>query len=83
MLDLRLKAWLEEYNVKGVYGYLIEHLIVHHNLGFAYELAGLNKLCTLLVEDDKVAAQVVEINRKIKGKNVNILPLSFLRTQIN
>jgi hypothetical protein len=62
---------------------MIEHLKIDHNVSFAYELVGLNKLCTLLVENDNVAAQVVEINKKIKGKNVNILPLSYVKAQIN
>ena len=62
---------------------MIEHLKIDHNVSFAYELVGLNKLCTLLVENDNVAAQVVEINKKIKGKNVNILPLSYIKAQIN
>ena len=44
-------------------------------------MAGINKLCTLLVEDELVVEKVIEINRKIKGKNVNILPLSYIRNQ--
>jgi len=35
-----------------------------------------------LVEDDKVAAKVVEANKKIHGKNINILPLSFVKSQV-
>ena len=34
-------------------------LKIDSNVAFAYELAGLSKLCTLLVEDDKIAAKVV------------------------
>ncbi len=81
MVDFRLLKWLEESKVEGVYGYLIEHLKVDPNVAFAYELTGLSKLCTLLVQDDKVAAKVVEINKKIHGKNINILPLSFVKLQ--
>ena len=49
MMDFRLLKWLEENKVEGVYGYLIEHLKIDSNVAFAYELAGLSKLCTLLV----------------------------------
>jgi len=82
MMDFRLLRWLEENKVEGVYGYLIEHLQIVSSVAFAYEMAGLGKLCTLLVEDDKVAAKVVEINKKIHGKNINILPLSYVKSQV-
>jgi hypothetical protein len=59
----------------------MDHLKIDSNVAFAYELSGLSKLCTLLVEDDNVAAKVVEINKKIHGKNINILPLSFVKSQ--
>lgn len=36
----------------------------------------------LLVEDDQVAAKVIEINKKIQGKNVSIMPLNFVKTQV-
>ena len=49
MIDLRLKHWLRENKVQGVHGYLIEHLKIDKDVAFAYELAGLSKLCTLLV----------------------------------
>lgn len=62
---------------------MIEHLQIDASVAFAYEIAGLSKLCTLLVEDDKVASTVVEINKKLHGKNVNILPLSYTKTQLN
>jgi chromosome segregation ATPase len=69
--------------VKGVYGYLIDYLKIDKNISFAYEIAGISKLCTLLVEDDKVASQVIDINRKMKGKNISIMPLSFVKSQIS
>ena len=81
MVDLRLRQWLEDNKVEGVYGYLIEHLRIDKEVAFAYELAGLSKLCTLLVENDQVAAKVIEMNKKIRGKNINILPLSYIKTQ--
>lgn len=37
------------------------------------------KLCSLLVEDEEVAAKLIELNRRKKGRNVNILPLSFVK----
>lgn len=42
----------------------------------------MQKLGMLLVEDDQVAAKVIEINKKIQGKNVSIMPLNFVRTQV-
>ena len=48
---------------------------------FAYELSGLNKLCTLLVENERVVEAVVNVNRKIKGRKINVLPMSFIERQ--
>ena len=48
---------------------------------FAYEMSGLSKLCTLLVEDEKVCERVINLNRKIKGKQINVLPLSYIEKQ--
>ena len=59
MVDLRLTQLLDENKVQGVYGYLIEHVKIDKDVAFAYELAGLSKLCTLLVENDQVAAKVI------------------------
>jgi chromosome segregation ATPase len=59
MVDLRLTQLLEQNKVQGVYGYLIEHVKIEKDVAFAYELAGLSKLCTLLVENDQVAAKVI------------------------
>jgi chromosome segregation ATPase len=81
-VDFRLLAWLKENRVEGVHGYLLEHVRIDENVAFAYELSGMQKLGMLLVEDDQVAAKVIEINKKIQGKNVSIMPLNFVKTQV-
>lgn len=44
-------------------------------------MSGLNKLCTLLVENEDVCQAVINLNRKVKGKQINVLPLSFMKRQ--
>lgn len=44
-------------------------------------MANLSKLCTLLVEDEKTCEAVIRVNQKIKGKQINIMPLSFVDRQ--
>lgn len=81
-VDFRLLDWLRLNKVEGVYGYLLELVRIDENVAFAYELSGMQKLGTLLVEDDKAAAKVIEINKKIHGKNVSIMPLSYVKSQV-
>jgi len=38
-------------NINGVYGYFIEFVKIEDEVTFAYEIAGMTKLCSLLVED--------------------------------
>jgi chromosome segregation ATPase len=51
LLELNLLKELRKQKVQGVYGFLIEFVDIDPEVAFAYEIAGLNKLCTLLVED--------------------------------
>jgi chromosome segregation ATPase len=64
-----------------VLGYVIEFVEIEPSVAFAYEMAGAGRLCTLLVEDEAACARVIDINRKVKGRQVNILPLTVLRRQ--
>lgn len=50
-------------------------------MAFAYEVAGLAKLCSLLVKDEAVCGRVVELNKRLKGRQINILPVSFALRQ--
>jgi chromosome segregation ATPase len=78
LLEFNLLNELRKRKINGVYGFLIEFLDININVCYAYEMAGLSKLCTLLVEDEAVCEKVIEINRLIKGKGINVLPLSIV-----
>jgi len=58
-------------------------LAIETDFLFAYEISGLNKLCTLLVENEQVCNVVVNLNKKIKGRQINILPMSFVKKMAN
>ena len=49
LLDFNLLKEVERHKIEGVYGYFIEFVDINENLAFAYEMAGINKLCSLLV----------------------------------
>lgn len=81
LLDLSLLRELRRQKVPGVLGYVIEFVEIESSVAFAYEMAGAGRLCTLLVEDEAACAKVIEANRKMKGRQVNILPVTVLRRQ--
>ena len=81
LIDLNFLDVLRKKKIKGVYGYLIEFLDIHPNLNFAYEMTGINRLCSLLVEDESVSTAVIEINKKTKGRKINILQLDYFRSR--
>ena len=64
-----------------MFGFLIEFLDIDPSVMFAYEMAGLSKLCTLLVENESILESVIKTNKRIKGKKINIMPLSFVERQ--
>ena len=42
----------------------------------------MQKLCSLIVEDDKVASTVINLNKKLKGRQVNMIPLNYVRNSV-
>ena len=50
-IDVNLLEIVKKNKVKGVYGYLIDFVSIHQDLAYNYEMTGLTKLCSLLVED--------------------------------
>lgn len=48
-LDFTLLDYIRQYKIEGVYGYFIEFVKIDPNVAFAYEIVGMNKLCSLLV----------------------------------
>ena len=50
-IDVNLLEIVKKNKVKGVYGYLIDFVSIHQDLTYNYEMTGLTKLCSLLVED--------------------------------
>ncbi len=81
LLEFNLLNQLRKEKVPGFYGFLIEFVDILPTVLFAFELSGLSKLCTLLVEDEAACEAVVNMNKKIKGKQINILPLSLVKRQ--
>ena len=59
LLDFNLLKEAHRLKIKGVYGYFIEFVDINENLAFAYEIAGINKLCSLLVEDEDACIEVI------------------------
>jgi chromosome segregation ATPase len=51
LIDFGLLEYCRQQKIEGVYGYLIEFVKIDRNVCFAYEIAGMNKLCSLLVEN--------------------------------
>jgi chromosome segregation ATPase len=72
---------LKKQKINGVFGFLLEFVEIDPSVAFAYEMAGAGRLCTLLVEEEVVCSKVIEVNRKLKGRQVNMLPLSVVRRQ--
>lgn len=81
LLDFNLLKEVRKARIRGVYGYFIEFVEINEHLAFAYEIAGINKLCSLLVEDENACIEVIELNKKIKGRQINIIQLDYLRRQ--
>lgn len=42
-------------------------------------MVGLNKLCSILVEDEDACMSVIDANRRLKGGQINIIQLNYLR----
>jgi hypothetical protein len=49
LLEFNLLNQVKARKIPGVYGFLIEYLDILPTVLFAYESAGMGKLCTLLV----------------------------------
>lgn len=51
LLETNLLKELRKQKVPGIYGFMIEFVEIDPSVAFAYEMSGLSKLCTLLVEN--------------------------------
>lgn len=51
LLETNLLKELRKQKVPGIYGFLIDFVEIDPSVAFAYEMSGLSKLCTLLVEN--------------------------------
>lgn len=79
LVNFDLLEHIRKRKVRGVYGYLIDYLEISEDVSFAYDIANRNKFFALVVEDGETAKEVININREIKGKQVNIYTLDNLR----
>lgn len=61
---------------KGVYGYLIDFLIIDDKFYKSIELIGKKKLFSIICDNDKTAKNVIEYNKKNKNNEIFIISLS-------
>lgn len=61
---------------KGVFGYLIDFLIVDDKFYKSIELIGKKKLFSIICDNDKTAKDVIEYNKKNKNNEIFIISLS-------
>lgn len=66
-------------NMEGVHGMFIDFIECPKQFAGVLDVAGKNKLFSLIVENLDVAKQVLEENRKIKGGVINIYPLETIQ----
>ncbi len=62
--------------IRGIYGTVRELIEVPNGLELAIEIAGGNRLDSIIVEDDEVAAQCVEYLKNTKKGTATFLPLN-------
>jgi structural maintenance of chromosome 3 (chondroitin sulfate proteoglycan 6) len=75
-----VKEIVERHQIRGYYGPLIENIeLTHENLRTAVEVAAGNALFHVVVENDKVAARLIEELDRLKAGRLTFLPLNQLR----
>jgi chromosome segregation ATPase len=71
----RLRALIIDKNIAGFRGFMIDYINCDPSLYAALDLAGKNKLFSIIVDDLETAKKILELNASIKGGVINIFPL--------
>lgn len=74
----RLKALIQEKNVAGYRGILLDFIDVDVRFSACVDLTAKSKLFSIIVDDLDSAREVLKLNSQIKGGVVNIYPLSTI-----
>mmetsp|Transcript_11976 Transcript_11976/g.11853 ORF Transcript_11976/g.11853 Transcript_11976/m.11853 type:complete len:151 (-) Transcript_11976:1635-2087(-) len=65
----------------GFRGFMIDFLECPSQLQACLDLAGKNKLFSVVVDDLETAKRVLQLNSQIKGSVINIFPLSLVKEE--
>lgn len=67
----------ERANIEGVYGLFVDLIEVDETILYSIESLVKAKLFAIVVRDQKVASELIELNKKIKGPKIMIYPLNW------
>lgn len=73
-----LMKQVEQREVDGVYGMLIDLVDIKPDVLSAIESLAYNKMFAIAVKDTKTADELVAINRELKGPRISIYPMEWL-----
>jgi len=77
--NMALKRILEQKDIKGIYGTVSELANVDPKYSLAMEIAAGPRINSVVVEDDKVAAECIKYLKKNKLGTVTFLPLNKIK----
>lgn len=64
--------------IEGVYGMFADLIEADQSLLFAVELMAKSKMYSIIVRDEKVADDLIRLNKELKGSAIQIYPLTWL-----
>lgn len=65
-------------NIEGVYGMFADMIDVDQSLVYAVEMTAKAKMFAVVVRDEKVADDLIRLNKEVGGSHVVIYPLTWL-----
>ena len=74
----RLKVLINEKNIVGFRGLLIDFIECDNRFAACVDLAAKSKLLSIIVDDLDTAKEILALNNQIKGGVINIYPLSII-----
>ena len=72
---------VKERNISGVFGILIDLIEIPEKLRMPCDVALGNQLFSFVVRDEKVAKQLLEINRELGGASFAVYPLNWQKME--
>lgn len=74
----RLMEEVRRKDLEGVYGVFAQLVTINRDVMFAVEAMGKAKLYSFVVRDEKVAEDLAELNKSIRGPRIQIYPLTWV-----